>query len=338
MNKILFDSKKTMMYIVVIFILTLFFGPVTFADQSAGFSVRPILGENQVNSEVGYFDLNLEPGESQTLSLELRNMSDEEVNLSISVHTAFTNVSGVVEYGSDADVPDDTLPFFLADYIEGDGKITLSEGETKQVDLLLTLPEDKPFEGVIAAGIRVEEIKDSEHLSEESMAIENTLSYVMGLVVSNKREQLSPELDLLDVYADQLNFRNVFSAQIQNQSGTFVNQFEVIASIYNEDQTERLYSTEASGMQMAPHSNFAFPIPLNGESFIPGTYVLHLQANSGELEWEWTRSFVVDDETSKEFNRQDITISSPNNYWLFISIFLVILLLLVFFYKNKKVT
>ncbi|MFB5308698.1 DUF916 domain-containing protein [Enterococcus casseliflavus] len=113
MNKILFDSKKTMMYIVVIFILTLFFGPVAFADQSAGFSVRPILSENQVNSEVGYFDLNLEPGESQTLSLELRNMSDEEINLSISVHTAFTNVSGVVEYGSDADIPDDTLPFFF---------------------------------------------------------------------------------------------------------------------------------------------------------------------------------------------------------------------------------
>ena len=336
MNKILFDSKKTMMYIVVIFILTLFFGPVAFADQSAGFSVRPILSENQVNSEVGYFDLNLEPGESQTLSLELRNMSDEEINLSISVHTAFTNVSGVVEYGSDADVPDDTLPFFLADYIQGDGKITLSEGETKQVDLLLTLPEDKLFEGVLAAGIRVEEIKDSEHLSEESMAIENTLSYVMGLVVSNKREQLSPELDLLAVYADQLNFRNVFSAQIQNQSGTFVNQLEVSASIYNEDQTERLYSTEASGMQMAPHSNFAFPISLNGESFVPGTYVLHLQANSGELEWEWTRSFVVDDQTSKTFNRQDITIPSQTNYWLLVSIFLVILLLLVILIRKRK--
>ena len=336
MNKILFDSKKTMMYIVVIFILTLFFGPVAFADQSAGFSVRPILSENQVNSEVGYFDLNLEPGESQTLFLELRNMSDEEINLSISVHTAFTNVSGVVEYGSDADVPDDTLPFFLADYIQGDGKITLSEGETKQVDLLLTLPEDKPFEGVLAAGIRVEEIKDSEHLSEESMAIENTLSYVMGLVVSNKREQLSPELDLLAVYADQLNFRNVFSAQIQNQSGTFVNQLEVSASIYNEDQTERLYSTEASGMQMAPHSNFAFPMSLNGESFVPGTYVLHLQANSGELEWEWTRSFVVDDQTSKTFNRQDITIPSQTNYWLLVSIFLVILLLLVILIRKRK--
>ncbi len=325
-----------MMYIVVIFILTLFFCPVAFADQSAGFSVRPILSENQVNSEVGYFDLNLEPGESQTLSLELRNMSDEEINLSISVHTAFTNVSGVVEYGSDADVPNDTLPFFLADYIEGDGKITLSEGETKQVDLLLTLPEDKPFEGVLAAGIRVEEIKDGEHLSEESMAIENTLSYVMGLVVSNKREQLSPELDLLAVYADQLNFRNVFSAQIQNQSGAFVNQLEVIASIYNEDQTERLYSTEASGMQMAPHSNFAFPIPLNGESFVSGTYVLHLQANSGELEWEWTRSFVVDDQTSKTFNRQDITIPSQTNYWLLVSIFLVILLILVILIRKRK--
>ncbi|AMG48993.1 DUF916 and DUF3324 domain-containing protein [Enterococcus entomosocium] len=336
MNKILFNSKKTMMYIVVIFILTLFFGPVAFADQSAGFSVRPILSENQVNSEVGYFDLNLEPGESQTLSLELRNMSDEEINLSISVHTAFTNVSGVVEYGSDADVPDDTLPFFLADYIQGDGKITLSEGETKQVDLLLTLPEDKPFEGVLAAGIRVEEIKDSEHLSEESMAIENTLSYVMGLVVSNKREQLSPELDLLAIYADQLNFRNVFSAQTQNQSGTFVNQLEVIASIYNEDQTKRLYSTEASGMQMAPHSNFAFPIPLNGESFAPGTYVLHLQASSGELEWEWTKSFVVDDQTSKTFNRQDITIPSQTNYWLLVSIFLVILLLLVILIRKRK--
>lgn len=89
-------------------------------------------------------------------------------------------------------------------------------------------------------------------------------------------------------------------------------------------------------MQMVPHSNFAFPIPLNGESFVPGNYVLHLQANSGELKWEWTRSFEVDDHISKTFNRQDITIPSPNNYWVLVSIFLVILLLLVLFIRNRK--
>lgn len=314
------------------------FSKVTSADQQANFSVSPILSGNQVNSEVGYFDLNLEPGQSEPLALSLRNMSDENINLLVSVHTAFTNVNGVVEYGNDAEVQNSTLPFSLSDYIEGDGKVSLSKGETKQVDLLLTMPKDIPFDGVLAAGIRVEEVIESDISSERQMAIENTLSYVMGVVVSNSRDKvIDPKLELLDVYPDQLNFRNVFSAHIENQTGIFVNQLEVSASVYNENQTEKLFSADKQGMQMAPHSDFSFPIPLNGKSFIPGNYVLHLKATSGELEWEWTKNFVIDNTTSNALNRQDVTIPNQNNYWILVAFVLAMLLVItIVFHKKRK--
>ncbi|NAE15677.1 DUF3324 domain-containing protein, partial [Enterococcus mundtii] len=161
----------------------------------------------------------------------------------------------------------------------------------------------------------------------EGVAIKNEFAHVVGVVVSNTRDSVQPELELLDVFADQLNYRNVISATLQNFTPTFVNQLAVEATVKRAGENEVLYKAEKEMMQMAPNSNFNFPISLEGDRFRSGNYVLELTAKSGENEWSWTREFTIEADEARKLNREDVMIDSGVNWWMIGAIILLILML-----------
>lgn len=309
-------------------------------EGTLNFHVKPEFPTSQVENSTSYFDLNLNPGETETLVITLQNDKEEAIRVKVTPHTAYTNVNGVVEYGKDAEVPDPTLVHSLDSLIASPEIIELAGKETKRVELALTMPKES-FEGILAGGLRIEEVKEEEEQVDEGegVAIKNEFSYVIGVVVSNSRSSVKPELDLLEVFADQLNYRNVFSATLQNFTPTFVNRMEVEAKIRAEGEEDILYETKQEQLQMAPNSHFDFPISLEGDRFRSGEYVLTMTARSGEEEWSWTKKFTIDAEEARRLNREDVTLESTINWWmiaaaiLIVSIFLIISYL---FYQRQK--
>ncbi|EYT94388.1 DUF3324 domain-containing protein, partial [Enterococcus mundtii] len=206
----------------------------------------------------------------------------------------------------------------------------------------LKMPKEA-FDGFLAGGLRIEEVKENttdETTDEEGVAIQNEFAYIIGVVVSNKQDAVQPDLELLDVFADQLNYRNVISANLQNFTPTFVNRLEVEATVQKVGEEEILYQASQEQMQMAPNSNFNFPISLEGDRFRSGEYLLKLKATSGEEEWEWERTFTIDADEARTLNRQDVTIDTGIN-WLFIGVALLILTLfgfIVYLLVQKKRT
>ena len=313
-----------------------------FAEEGTlNFYVTPEFPESQVEGSGSYFDLNIAPGATETLTLTLQNAIDEPVKVAITPHTAYTNVNGVVEYGKDAEEVDPSLVHSLDELIEVPETIELASNETRTVSLTLKMPEES-FEGFLAGGLRLSEVKEEaeeETSEEEGLAIKNEFSYVVGVIVSNSRDTVQPDLALLDVFPDQLNYRNVISATLQNFTSTFVNRLEVEASVKRKGEDEVLYEASKEQMQMAPNSHFNFPISLNGDRFRSGDYVLHLTARSGEEEWSWTEEFTIKADEARSLNREDVTIDSTPN-WLLISgaIFVVCLLAVIAYLilQNKK--
>jgi hypothetical protein len=325
-------------------VLVLSFVPaVGWADEGSelNFYITPVLPESQLdNGASGYFDLNLAAGQTDQLGLTIQNNSAQDIEVEVSAHTAFTNVNEVVEYGKDAEEADPTLPYSLAELIDAPGTLALKANESQTITFPITMPEES-FDGVLAGGIRVEEITaDSKTEQEgEGLAIKNAFSYVVGVVVSNNRSATDPGLDLIDVFADQLNYRNVFSAQIQNYTSTFVNKLEVEATIRQEGKDEVLYETTREGMQMAPNSNFNFPISLNGDAFKSGTYVLNMTARSEDEEWSWEQTFTIESETARRLNQEDVTLDNGINWWMVATIGMLLILLAIIgylIYKKKK--
>ena len=311
------------------------------SEESLNFFVTPEFPKSQIEDSNSYFDLNLNPGETDVLSLKLTNSSDDPISIQITPHTAYTNVYGVVEYGKDAHAPDSSLIYSLDGLIELIDTIELAGNETRLIEVPIHMPEEA-FEGFLAGGLRITEVKEDQEettSSEEGVAIKNEFAYVVGVVVSNSRDSVQPDLDLLDVFADQLNYRNVISATIQNFTPTFVNRMAVEATVQRVGEDDVLYEASEEMMQMAPNSNFDFPISLEGDRFQSGDYVLNLKATSGEEEWSWERTFTIEADEAKSLNRADVTIDSSLNWWLIGAIILVVLLLGVILYlliQKKK--
>nr|WP_260865590.1 DUF916 and DUF3324 domain-containing protein [Enterococcus casseliflavus] len=321
--------------------MLLLFPSIVQAEETLSFYVTPEFPESQIEESTSYFDLNLDAGETENLALKLQNASSEPIQVQVTPHTAYTNVHGVVEYGKDAQEPDNSLLFSLDELIDPSGVIELAGNETKTITVPLHMPEES-FEGFLAGGLRITEVKEEQEKTtsnEEGLAIKNEFAYVVGVVVSNSRDSVQPDLDLLAVFADQLNYRNVISATIQNFTPTFVNRMTVEATVQRIGEDEVLYEASEEMMQMAPNSHFDFPISLEGDRFQSGDYVLNLKATSGEEEWSWEREFTIETETARSFNRADVTIDTNTNWWMIGAISLLILLIAVILYliiKQRK--
>ncbi|OTO22724.1 hypothetical protein A5876_003385 [Enterococcus sp. 3C8_DIV0646] len=308
-------------------------------DSHLSFYVTPEFPESQVEGSESYFDLNLAPGAKDSVGLTLQNAGSEPIQVQITPHTAYTNVHGVVEYGKDAEAPDTSLVHSLADLIEASETIDLAGNETKTIQIPLHMPADA-FEGFLAGGLRITEVKKDEDETPanqgEGVAIKNEFAYVVGVVVSNSRDSVQPDLDLLDVFADQLNYRNVISATIQNFTPTFVNRLAVEATVQRVGEDEVLYEASEEGMQMAPNSHFHFPISLEGGRFQSGDYLLKLTATSGEEEWTWEQEFTIDADEARALNRQDVMIDTSLNWWMIVSIVVIISLIIVILWMKIK--
>ncbi|OOG24827.1 cell surface protein [Enterococcus casseliflavus] len=343
MKKSILSRKYRVVTLLLMLLSVIFTFPLRgFAEEGTlNFYVTPEFPDSQVEGSGGYFDLNLSPGTSEKLTLELQNAIDEPIVVAITTHTAYTNVNGVVEYGKNAEEPDSSLTHSIAELIETPETIELDGNETRKITLTLNMPEEE-FGGFLAGGLRLSEVKeeaDEEESEGEGLAIKNEFAYVVGVVASNSRDTIQADLDLLDVFPDQLNYRNVISATIQNFTSTFVNWLEVDASVQRKGEEKILYETSKEQMQMAPNSHFNFPISLNGDRFQSGDYVLNLTARSGEEEWSWTEEFTIEADEARSLNRQDVTIDSSPNWLLIGSVISIVCLLAIITYlvvQNRK--
>ena len=322
---------KATWWLLLFSLLIVLFPVAVQAEETLSFYVTPEFPESQVEGSNSYFDLNLNAGETGTLALKLQNASEEPIQVQVTPHTAYTNVHGVVEYGKDAQTPDSSLMYSLDELIAPSGILELAGNETKTITVPLHMPEEL-FEGFLAGGLRIAEVKEAQEEAPsegEGVAIKNEFAYVVGVVVSNSRASVQPNLELLDVFADQLNYRNVISAKLQNVTPTFVNRLAVEATVQRAGEDEILYEASEEMMQMAPNSHFDFPISLEGDRFQSGEYVAKLRATSGEEEWTWERTFTIEGETARSLNRQDVTIDTSLDWWMILAISMILLLVLI---------
>lgn len=319
-------NKRILSLSVLIFF---FLGNVTIhAEESADFYVTPILPTSQLSGTESYFNVSLAPNERETLKLTLMNAGNTPISISVTPHTAYTNNNGVVEYGRDVEEPNQSLEWSIDKLLATPGIVHLKANETKTIDITLKMP-NKAFDGILTGGIRLQKVAESTKETEESqqLSIDNEFAYVIGVVARNNQEETQADLTLLDILPDQMNYRNVFSAVIQNSFPAFVNKLSVEAKITRKGNSEVLYQATKDDMQMAPNSSFDFPIPLMGDSFKSGTYIAEINASSGENTWEWRQEFTVKSEEAKTFNQSDVTIDHSFNWWLIVVITVIIILL-----------
>ncbi|KPN12694.1 cell wall anchor protein [Bacillus australimaris] len=304
------------------------------------FSVTTVIPRNQIDQSKSYFDLKVKPSQKQTLQILLRNDTNRQIVIEPQVHTATTNVNGVVEYGKTEEKKDSTLKYKMENLIKTNKDVTIPAKGKKILSLHLTAPE-KRFDGWLAGGITLQEKEKEpkENKKEASLSIENKYSYVVAILLSGNSTKIIPKLQLNKIEPSQLNARNVIQAEIQNVKPMYVNKMSVKAKIMEKGSREVLYQADKKDMQMAPNSHFRFPVPLNGQKLQAGTYTLDMTAQSMNKTWHWTKDFTIDAEIAKELNQKDVTIETDYT-WMYvvlgIGLIMIALGILLLFIRKKR--
>lgn len=336
-------------------------GNVPFVDASEfNFAVTPIIPSTQLDLEKTYFDLKLDPGQEEKLEVLLRNDTDKKVEIDVSVNSATTNSNVIVEYGKNDIKKDESLEFDLKDYVEYPEALTLQPNSERTAEFTVKMPE-QAFDGVLAGGITFKEIKKDQEKNEDKeqgLSIKNEYSYVVALLMRQNENEVAPDLKLKNVEPGQINARNVILSAIQNDKKTYINQVAVQAKITKKGASEVLYKQDKEGLQIAPNSNFSFPISLKGDALEPGDYHLSMtvygnkdeegefvkEKGTGDLrfknQWKFEQDFTIDGETAKELNEKDVSLKKDNT-WLYILVgslllLLVVLLIIWLVWRKKK--
>ncbi len=106
------NVRKLNLVVIMMLLVSAFFQtniPSLYANtEEADFTVQAVLPENQVNQNVSYFDLLMEPGDKQTLEVVLTNKTDKPVDVQVEAITASTNRNGIIDY-STPNISDETM-------------------------------------------------------------------------------------------------------------------------------------------------------------------------------------------------------------------------------------
>lgn len=335
--------RKLYALIVILLIGSLISPIIGQAEGSMAYSAKANIPENQINKTLTYFDLKMEPGQEQEISLTVSNSSDKQTTIILSPNSATTNQNGVIDYGQNKGKVDSTLKIPLSSVISKEQEVTLAPNETKQVLFTLKMP-DKLFNGVLLGGFYVTKKEEAEDLkeAEKNVQIKNNYSYVIGIQLRETLEEVKPQLKMNQIKPALLNYRTAVTVNIQNTEATIIKEFDVHAKVRKKGNGTVLHEATKTDMSMAPNSNFDFPISWDNQSLEPGTYTLEMTAKSGENQWTFEEDFTISAKESKTLNTDAVELEkkAPNWTLIILSVIGAMTLLiggmLYLIYKHKK--
>jgi hypothetical protein len=327
------------------FILFLFFvvsGSKVYANEM-DFSVKAILPENQRSQDVSYFDLRMTAGQKQTLNVELTNDTDQDITIIASANSAITNDNGIADYSHKKTKKDPSAVVTFSEIAQLPEEIVLPKKSKQTVACVITMPE-KAFDGYVLGGLYFEQKKEEAEETDknESVAIGNRFSYVVGVLLSETDQEVKPELALNKVEASQFNGNNNVTMNIQNKQPAMIKTLQIDAKLYYEDETKPRYENHQEALTMAPNTNFNYRIDLKEQPFVAGDYTVKINANDGYKDWGWERKFTIKEKEAKKYNATAVNLppeQKKNVPWAAVigigTGVLVIVVGIIYYFKKK---
>lgn len=359
---------------ITVLLLIFIFKVGTIHAETPGFTVNPVIPENQTGSDQGYFNLVMKNGESQDISTVLTNTTSKEITISITFSRATTNGNGLAIYDPTPEKKDTSLTYNIDDYVRiPEKEIVLSAHSQTTVTATVSMPKDD-LTGILAGGFTFKEKKTQAATpSKAGVSITNEFRFIVALVMQQNTVPVLPELKLKEVFASQVNSRNVISANLQNTAPTYLKDMAISSTVQGITDKSVKYTYNTDSLKMAPNSNFSFAIPVSPQGDLnnqatqalkPGKYQVALtvygQKNENgpyqkpttdgskpinySYKWTFDKTFEISKSQATKLNTIDPTIRAKKTInWLVVLLIIIIVVLLLLLWilisrKKEKAT
>lgn len=292
--------------------------------EQARFSYKVNFPDNQMNNDVGYYHLKVEPGQEQTVQLTFSNPGKVKTAVGISLNGAKTNSNGVIEYGDTNIKNDKSLKFDFKKIVSAPKKVELNPGETKNIDFKIKMPETS-FDGVVSGGIQMIQENQTDVEDKGGSLVLNEYAFIVGMLLQETDVQVKPKLKLNSVEAGQANYKNTVYINYSNTQATTVNNMTTEVQINKKGEDIVLYERKQTKMRMAPNSFIAFPVAMNGEKMVEGDYTAKILVTADDgVKEEWTKDFKITKEQADKFNERDVGLVQDKGFnWKLIAMIVI---------------
>lgn len=307
--------------------------PVSAADS--GYVVRPVPPATQQNTAVDYFDVQVKPGQTQSLTIQLSNPANQARDFTITVKQALTAPSGFVSYGLPTKV-NWTGKTKLSSLLKGPKTTTVAGGETVTVTMRLTPPRET-FAGVISGAIVVTPADSTANAKNASHS-----KKAAGITINNRFATAIPVLlrsDPKNTQLPRIAMAKVTGAPLTvifaNPSVYQFGQLNVGLKVTDHDSTVAWHHA-FKDLSVAPTSRFTLALP-KPPTLAAGKYTLEMTATSGEYTWQAQRAFTI---TAKQVatagKPRTTSARATATWWWFLAAVLAVLFALWLWWQGRR--
>ena len=292
--------RKTigMTAMVTVFLAAMLAMTFTAGAAIGGFSVSANLPENQAEGVVGFFDLWVDPGDTQEVTINIRNGRDEPISVEMSINPASTSPSGSLHYTVHEPLFDDSMQYRLNDLASfPGGEVTMDleipVGATAVVPVNIQIP-DGGFDGMVLGGVHVLLGLTDEERERGGMLV-NRFAQVMPIRLRiNGTEHFEPDFALGFVRAEVVAGVSNFRANIHHTSPRISRNALGSMWVYQAGGDTPIMSHVDTRINFAPNTVFEFTLRDRARHGIPaGDYRARIQIEYEGQFWNFEEYFTV---------------------------------------------
>ena len=296
--------------------------------EERGFSVSPLTEEGTFLQE-GFYHLIGLPGDKKSVSIELKNGTDEEIDVEAELNTAWTNQNGIPSY-THSSKKDTSLTYLIEELVEIENTvITIPAHGEKIIPITINYPKEK-WKGQLLGGLRFHTINEKI----EKKGVENEVAYTVGILLEMEHaENTDYHFQMNDVKVDQRNYRNFIEVNLQNKAPKIVKNMEVQTYVYKDKQTKPIYELQSDSFRMAPNSNFDIGIPTGEVPISAGNYHVLLKVKVDGQVYEFSKNFVIEQKKANQLNKTAVNIITKDHTVIYVIISVIGLLIILYIIK-----
>ena len=281
---------------------------ITAQANMGGFSVTPIFPDNQDPAARGYFDLRVVAGQRQEIAVEVGNDRESSIDVTVSLITAGTNLSGYVDYSSNT-LQDETMlhPFGDIASMAGDATVTVPPGESRVIPIYIDIPAEG-FDGIILGSVHALLELTEEELEAGGMIV-NRFAHVIVVRLQERDETIGTNFLLDEVEARLINYRTSIVANVRNPQPRLTMGALASARIYLAGSNTPVFVRENVHVDFAPNSVFPFiMMDEAGYGLQAGDYIAQIEVTHDGISWHFEHEFTIEPQEAASLNAAAVNV------------------------------
>jgi len=299
--------------------------------KPTNFVATPFIPKNQLDKKAGYFDLKVTPGATQVLKLAVANPGATKRTLKIVPINATTADSGNAVYVP-SNRTDPSAQTTFTKMTTSAVTITLAPHQGKTVTFRTKIPAGG-FRGQVLGGLFVTDLQATKPKPEkqsQNFRLNNRYAEVTAVSLQCQPKEVLPiQLRLASVNVGLQGEQPLAFAKMRNLTPKLFGQLTIQARVIQDKTGQQVATQTAKNGSMAPNSWFNYGVKLGNKTLSAGQYTLKLHLTSGQRKWNFSQQFKLSPQRTREHNTATKAVKQPINWWLWIILALVVLLIVI---------